>query len=611
MIKPTARVEIDNGIKFYEQDVLFDDYIYKGDTDITVTVDYANPGFGIALLDSAGTYLAQKRELLMFKLGVKFVDVYYRNLDDLDSVNNPIQGSLNAAYAKCYTENLEFKISKRDNQYTIYVGGQKIAIYNSQCDLDSFNIAYYSVKDNVIKDIAIASSVPYDWNVNMTNTHGGYIEFNEDGFELKGCKYNAEIEQLNIELEKGTYYLKYNKSDLCDIKPYIMYSNDERIVDDEKNILNSNKTFTLPMDSKVSLKFVGTNGSINDIAITTAKNNSYIQTTPETGDFVKIERSYLEFDLKELSKIEFDAIVNFVPGDTDFSPTEYAIVNISNRHYGLNDLELSVGIKYHFVYENGQLVSSNEVNANKFTLPIDSLKFIMFDNVNAIITNLILTNKDGSQTNIGVQFTTTKSVPGLIKSPIVVLNKHNDPLDLSASFRIVMQNDSPYYIFTNTEREIFKADSLIKLNSLPINNSGAIIIYGIPKDATLDMDKLYYIPKRGKDNIDLCCNIYDVMYEGDEYQVYIDYTTGYVTIRNPEKYKYFIVDYVKLDSYCINYNYEYNSYLVEIATNDKEGINVIYDNTEKKNGSYEYINEQKYYDTKLVPSENCYIVIGR
>lgn len=611
MIKPTARVEIDNGIKFYEQDVLFDDYIYKGDTDITVTVDYANPGFGIALLDSAGTYLAQKRELLMFKLGVKFVDVYYRNLDDLDSVNNPIQGSLNAAYAKCYTEKLEFKISKRDNQYTIYVGGQKIAIYNSQCDLDSFNIAYYSVKDNAIKDIAIASSIPYDWNVNMTNTHGGYIEFNEDGFELKGCKYNAEIEQLNIELEKGTYYLKYNKSDLCDIKPYVMYSNDERIIDDEKNILNSNKTFTLPMDSKVSLKFVGTNGSINDIAITTAKNNSYIQTTPETGDFVKIERSYLEFDLKELSKIEFDAIVNFVPGDTDFSPTEYAIVNISNRHYGLNDLELSVGIKYHFIYENGQLVSSNEVNANKFTLPIDSLKFIMFDNVNAIITNLILTDKDGSQTNVGVQFTTTKSVPGLIKSPIVVLNKHSDPLDLSASFRIVMQNDSPYYIFTNTEREIFKADSLIKLNSLPINNSGAIIIYGIPKDATLDMDKLYYIPERGKDNIDLCCNIYDVMYEGDECQVYIDYTTGYVTIRNPEKYKYFIVDYVKLDSYCINYNYEYNSYLVEIATNDKEGINVIYDNTEKKNGSYEYINEQKYYDTKLVPSENCYIVIGR
>ena len=492
MIKPTARVEVDNGIKFYEQDILFDDYTYRGDTDITVTVDYANPGFGIALIDSAGTYLAQKKEILMFKLGVKYVDIYYRNLDDLDTINNPIQGSLNASYARCYTENLEFKISKRGNQYTIYVGGQKIAIYNSQCDLENFNLGYYSVKDNVIKNIAIASSVPYDWNVNMSNTHGGYIEFREDGFELTGCKYNAEVEQLNIELEKGTYYLKYNKSDECDIKSYVMYSNDKRINDDEKNIMNSNKIFILPADSKVSLKFVGTIGSINDIAITTAKSNSYIQTTPETGDFVKIDRSYLEFDLKELDKIEFDAIINFVPGDIDFNPVEYAIVNISNRHYGLNDLSLSLGIKYHFVYENGQLMSTNDINANKFTLPIDAIKFIMFDNVNAIITNLILTDKNGTQTNVGVQFTTTKSVPGLIKSPIVVLNKYSDPLDLSSSFRIVSKNNSPYYIFTNTEREIFEADHLIKLNSLPINNSGAVVIYGIPKDATIDIDKLYF-----------------------------------------------------------------------------------------------------------------------
>ena len=102
-------------------------------------------------------------------------------------------------------------------------------------------------------------------------------------------------------------------------------------------------------------------------------------------------------------------------------------------------LSLSV---YHFVYENGQLISTNDINANRFTLPIDAIKFIMFDNVNAIITNLILTDKNGTQTNVGVQFTTTKSVPGLIKSPIVVLNKYGDPLDLSSSFRIVSKNNS-------------------------------------------------------------------------------------------------------------------------------------------------------------------------
>ena len=74
----------------------------------------------------------------MFKLGVKYVDVYYRSLDDLDTINSPAQGSLNAAYAKCYTENLEFKISKRNNQYTIY-----IYIYNSKF---SFFIFRFQVK---------------------------------------------------------------------------------------------------------------------------------------------------------------------------------------------------------------------------------------------------------------------------------------------------------------------------------------------------------------------------------------------------------------------------------------------------------------------------------
>ena len=52
MIQSNSRVEIDNGIKFYEQDILYDDYIYTGNTDIEVTLDYVNPGFGIALINS-------------------------------------------------------------------------------------------------------------------------------------------------------------------------------------------------------------------------------------------------------------------------------------------------------------------------------------------------------------------------------------------------------------------------------------------------------------------------------------------------------------------------------------------------------------------------------
>ena len=65
MIQSNSRVEIDNGIKFYEQDILYDDYIYTGNTDIEVTLDYVNPGFGIALINSEGNYLSEKKEILL------------------------------------------------------------------------------------------------------------------------------------------------------------------------------------------------------------------------------------------------------------------------------------------------------------------------------------------------------------------------------------------------------------------------------------------------------------------------------------------------------------------------------------------------------------------
>ena len=72
-----------------------------------------------------------------------------------------------------------------------------------------------------------------------------------------------------------------------------------------------------------------------------------------------------------------------------------------------------------------------------------------------------------------------------------------------------------------------------------------------------------------------------------------------------------MMDYLKDNSYSINYRYDYNSYDVEISTQYTDGINILYDNTEKEIGTYEYINEKLYFDSKITPTENCYIVIGR
>ena len=66
MLQPNSRINLDNGIKFYEQDILFDNYIYTGDFDIALTLNYANPGFGVGLTNSEGKTLSDKEEVLLF-----------------------------------------------------------------------------------------------------------------------------------------------------------------------------------------------------------------------------------------------------------------------------------------------------------------------------------------------------------------------------------------------------------------------------------------------------------------------------------------------------------------------------------------------------------------
>ena len=51
MFQSTSRIESDNGIKFYEKDVLFDDYVYNNNIDIEITIDYINTGFGIMFIN--------------------------------------------------------------------------------------------------------------------------------------------------------------------------------------------------------------------------------------------------------------------------------------------------------------------------------------------------------------------------------------------------------------------------------------------------------------------------------------------------------------------------------------------------------------------------------
>lgn len=618
MIQYNSRININNGIEFYEQDILYDDYLYSGDIDITLKIDYANPGFGVALIDNEGNSIINSKALIM-KLGSGTFEIIEKDTNN----NVSILFSSSASEAKPYKEDLLFKISKRNNIYTFTIGTLELKNLTLKTEMNNYILGYYSNKDNVIKSINIASSIPYGWNVNMINTGGGYIAFNRDGFNLKGCNGKAEVEQLNIKLSRGRYYLKFDKSNDCDIVPYVFNSNDNRISDDEKNILKHNNIFELPEASNVSLKFVGTVGSISKICITTEADNEYLRTTISDGENRNISGSYIKFLLTNLKYFEFTGMVKNAPGNDHYTPQNYSIVNINNISYGLYDMTISEGIEYKYIYESGEISVYDNNGIKRWSASASlATTLSVFNNINGYITNLKLIDNNGNETYFGVHNEITKYVPGLIKSPIVVLDKDRDdenarPLDLSASYRIIDKEYGPYYYFTNVEREYFNAKRRIVLEKIPLQEAGSIKIYLIDKDANFNLNKIYHIPDKGQDvimdTIDTCVNGQYMIVTEDEYDEYgitVYRDTGEIIFNTDlSEYKYILVDYYKNDSYAINYDYSRQAYSVDISTINKT-VSVIYDNIENTIGTYEYINEQQYVDSKIIPAENCYIVIG-
>ena len=619
MIQYNSRITINNGIKFYEQDIVYDDYLYSDNIDITLTLDYANPGFGVALINNESNSVINCNAI-MFKLGNGVFEIIEKNNNN----HMNILFSTSASPAKPYISDLLFKISKRNNTYSFIIGNLEFKNISLPIEINNYILGYYSNKDNVIKSINIASSIPYDWNVNMSNTGGGYINFKRDGFELSNCKSKAEIEQLNISLERGTYYLKYNKSDDSDIVPYILISQDERLSDDEKNILNRNNKFTLQQPINVSLKFTGTVGSITNICITTESDNEYIRTNIENGSHKEILGSNIKFLLSDIKYFEFYGTVDNAPSIDHYSPVDYSIIEIGGQTYGLYDLMISENVEYKYIYDSGAISVYDQNNIKRWTRTINFSNYIsVFNNVNGYIHDIKIIDNNDNEHYIGIHSEITKYVPGLIKSPIIVLDKDRDdenarPLDLSSSYRVIDKVNGPYYYFTNVEREYFKAKRRIVLESLPLQERGSIKIYLIGKDAKFNLDKILHIPDMGKDvimdTIDACVDgQYLVISENEynEFGVVVYRETGEIIFNTDlSKYSYIIVDYMKKDSYAINFDYERQSYSIDISTSNKS-VSIIYDNIETNVGAYEYINEQQYVDSKIIPSENCYIVIGK
>lgn len=166
--------------------------------------------------------------------------------------------------------------------------------------------------------------------------------------------------------------------------------------------------------------------------------------------------------------------------------------------------------------------------------------------------------------------------------------------------------DTYMYKFTNWSREYFdNKNNVLQLAHLILNTFNNINIYGMNKEPKLD---LFYRVRQDKETSDikLTANTYDIV---DNASFDIDFKKNRIELKN-NNYKYYIVEYLKKDSYCINdlkYNVLLNKdpsnlYEVKISTN-KENFRLIYDQDEKT----KTINKYKLTDINLNP--NRYVTL--
>lgn len=603
MLQSNCRVSTDDRITFYEKDVLYDNHIYSGDCVVEVSIDYINNGFGIMLINATSHNLNKNNGLLMFKLNHKTLEVIYKE-NDLQRV----LGSFRAALSIAGSDNLKISVKKTSNIYTVYVGEYLVTEFRSEYDVEDYYVGFYSNKGNVINTLSIAAAIPYGWAVNMQHTNGGYIDFISDGFILTNCNGTAEIEQMEIPLPRGIYHLKFDSID-SDVKPYVFLSNDPRINDDEKNILRGTEFAVNEANGYVSVKFKGSKGTVKNITITTSRGNSYIRTSPEFENIRIINESLITITLDNIAKFSFNASVNDVPEDVD----EYFIIDCDGKNYDIDDINIAVKVFYSYEYESqdngiGILNIYNPNHSLVKTIEIKKNTIKLFSNTNSRIKDFVIEDYNGTISNVTLEDELRDTIPGIIKSPVVITDGNGLPFDLSSSYRYYYEDGVKKYQFTNTEREYFEPRYSIRLADLPLDSPGSVIVYCIKDYSNFDLDRLLEIKNPNHDTIDACADAYDILYE--ENLRYINKETGEIRFADIDKYQMIIVDYVKNKSYCLNYNYKHNRYDLNISVLDGEEVNVIYDNYKYSTNNLQYMNEVQYYNTKMIPSVSGYIVIG-
>lgn len=705
-----SRIEkINDGIKFYEQDILSCSYVFEDDLIIDLDIDYIMPGFGIVIIEDNDVSLQKIDIAYLFKIGSNdftVIEKNFSNQQQLQHTSCVLSPSIN-------NKNIKLKFTYKNNQVSFDWIFDNDTTYNLgkitlKKKIGRYRIGFYSNQNNIIHSFSFKQGIAKNWNASIKNTCGGRISFFDNGFMFENCDYDAEIEQYNIPLKKGIYYLSYDTDKVndefnidCYVIPSDVQYEEKNFEDENKNLLSKDNIINLTTDMVVNLKFKGVNGKIKNISIKEDPDSGYVETE---GEVVSIDGSYMTVYLKELKQVRWKGTITTIPKYIDFTkPCPYAVIETINHRTTIEEINVQLKQEYGYVYDvETSILSICDTEYKNIYKQInielceeDQQKINVFRNINAFIFELILTKLDGEEINVILQKTFKKYIIAKINGPIIVTKEDKKTVfDLSSSYRefsienktlklyssqypisinasslfvnssnlkvyaipdyatvdmtkntieecassfiklktkeytIEYFNENTYinildelkikypniiieysdisdfeYWFTNYEREVFNTDNNnLVLSKKLLEASNNVIIYGILPNSIIKESNLYRVPKGIINSIDYYAEQYNILL-GNEYN--IDYANNEIRIEQTElkKYKQIIIDYIKNDSYAINYIENLDQYEVDIATNE----DMVYVNYNMHDDGSTY----SYKTTNIIPDKNKYVVLRK
>ena len=705
LFEPNSRIQkIEDGIQFYEQDILLSEYLFSGDQKIEIKLDYLSPGFGLAIIEKNEAGLKEENSIYLAKLGSNDFRVFRRRFQTQEQIH--INSCNFAPGEKMKHVTLVFELKNK----TITVSRQKVekeekvkeellGEFELPKRFGSFLLGFYSNAGNIIRSFLFLNKVPPHWRISVKNTMGGRICFRRNTVQFENCQHHAELEQKDIELKPGKYWLKYETGTVNgknDIKAYVLkpvplnVKKECNFEDDNKNILREDGTFIVSEKMPVNLKFKAHDGILRNIAITNDNRADFIETESDNSPQ---EGSEIIIKLKGIKSVLWEAVIHDVPPWNNLAaPCPYGIV----QRHNMQDLELSTKKEYRFIYDvSTHTLTVLDLSVNKAKphdktiLYVDDRLSIM-RNITSTITKLVLTDIENNSVDLILRKTFKKYLSSATTSPIIVSKCDNDePLDISAAYRevviprtkialyskerpLVLKENIPanasriklyginkgtnidikannikdfaekyelisaddfsrmnntvnlnkhirekydyiaieyqsvedfIYEFTNYEREVFDGKSnILSLEKKMAQRDEDIIIYAIPNSSVVREKYLYRVPSAGMINsIDYYSDRYDIV-PPDLYRVNLEENGLSISEKITDgQYRLFVVDYLKKDSYTINFRDKYYQYEINVAT-EEEKIRLRHD--VYGDGSID-----NYVRTNILPDKDKYIVL--